>query len=185
MVKLYEISGHAMNNDFLLDEIKQLTTSNEQAQFKYFYNRYSKNILVAYVLLIFFGIFGIHKFYLNKASAWLYLIFAWTLIPVFFVILDLFLLPLQVKKYNQRLAINLVDSIKKYKDVNTNLISVERCLELNQTTIGHYIFIIIFIIGIMIPAVTYAGLLLNHYQVELKLKQMNPDGSSFNSILSF
>lgn len=174
-----------MKNDFLLEEIKQLTTNNEQAQFKYFYNRYSKNILVAYVLLIFFGIFGIHKFYLNKASAWLYLIFAWTLIPVFFVILDLFLLPWQVKKYNQVLAINLVDSIKEHKDVNTNLINIERRLELKQTTTMHYIFITIFIVGIMIPAITYANLLLNHYQVELKLKKMNPDGSSFNSILSF
>ncbi|MDD3266467.1 MAG: TM2 domain-containing protein [Burkholderiales bacterium] len=174
-----------MNNDFLLDEIKQLTTNNEQAKFKYFYSRYSKNILIAYLLLIFLGVFGIHKFYLNKASAWLYLIFAWTLIPLLFVIIDLFLLSWQVKKYNQRLAINLVDLIKEHKDINTNLMNIELRLKLNQTNTIHYVFITIFIVGIMIPAVTYAGLLLNHYQVELKLKEMNPDGSSFNSILSF
>lgn len=174
-----------MKNDLLFDEIKQLQTANEQSQFKFFYGKYSKNIFIAYLLLIFFGIFGIHKFYLNKASAWLYFIFSWTIIiPLVLIFFDLFLLPMQVRKHNQYLAIDLVELIKIHKDTNTSLIRIEKQVERKRTTALHYTFVAIVIIGILIPIASYSALMLSHYKIEMRLKKMNPDGSSYDSILN-
>jgi len=49
----------------------------------------TKSRIVAAILAIFFGIFGVHKFYLGQAGQGvLYLIFCWTMIPLFMGIID-------------------------------------------------------------------------------------------------
>lgn len=60
----------------------------------------SKSIGVAYVLWFFFGIFGVHQFYLGKTGRGLgYLLTAaWGLVGWF---VDLFTLPSQVKRINR------------------------------------------------------------------------------------
>lgn len=60
----------------------------------------SKSIGVAYTLWFFFGIFGVHQFYLGKTGRGLgYLLTAaWGLVGWF---VDLFTLPAQVKRINR------------------------------------------------------------------------------------
>jgi len=49
-----------------------------------------KSRIIAIILTFFVGMFGIHKFYLNKpVSGVLYLLFSWTLIPYILSIIDL------------------------------------------------------------------------------------------------
>jgi hypothetical protein len=58
-----------------------------------------KATLTAYILLIFFGIIGVHKFYLNRPGMGVLYIFTLGLFLVG-VIYDLFTLPKQVAKRN-------------------------------------------------------------------------------------
>jgi TM2 domain-containing membrane protein YozV len=60
-----------------------------------------KSKLTAYILLIFLGIFGAHKFYLGKIVMGILYFFTLGLLGVGWLI-DLFLLSSQVDKYNQR-----------------------------------------------------------------------------------
>lgn len=54
---------------------------------------YKKNKLVAIILTLVFGAFGIHKFYLGKIrSGVLYLLFSWTFIPLLLALFDLIVL---------------------------------------------------------------------------------------------
>lgn len=61
--------------------------------------RPQKQTLTAYLLLIFFGIIGVHKFYLNRPGMGVLYIFTLGLFLVG-VIYDLFTLPKQVAKRN-------------------------------------------------------------------------------------
>jgi len=61
-----------------------------------------KATLTAYLLLIFFGIIGAHKFYLNRPGIGVLYIFTLGLLLVG-VIYDLFTLPKQVAKRNAEL----------------------------------------------------------------------------------
>ncbi len=54
---------------------------------------YKKNKIIAIILTLFFGAFGIHKFYLGKIKAGvLYLLFSWTFIPFLLALIDLIIL---------------------------------------------------------------------------------------------
>lgn len=63
-----------------------------------------KNKGTAVVLCLFFGFFGIHKFYLgNNVLGLLYLIFCWTGIPLILAFIDFFILIFTSEKsFNQR-----------------------------------------------------------------------------------
>lgn len=169
-----------------LDEaMQQLSTDDEQAQFKFFYFRNRKSLLVAYLLLAFLGVFGFHKLYLNKKNGWAYLLFCWTLIPMLFVIVDIFLLPFQVTKYNRNLALNLVELIKKYGDDNHSLINIDKQLRLHKTRMLEWQIGLIILFGLILPVICYSSLFFTHHRLEIHYKTINPDGSQSDSILSF
>jgi TM2 domain-containing membrane protein YozV len=65
---------------------------------------YKKNKLVAIILTLVFGAFGIHKFYLGKIrSGVLYLLFSWTFIPLLLALFDLIvLLTYSKQKFNKK-----------------------------------------------------------------------------------
>jgi TM2 domain-containing membrane protein YozV len=54
---------------------------------------YKKDKTIAIILTLFFGAFGIHKFYLGRIKAGvLYLLFSWTFIPFLLALIDLIIL---------------------------------------------------------------------------------------------
>mgnify|MGYP005860515869 CR=1 FL=1 len=59
-----------------------------------------KSTITAYLLLIFLGMLGIHKFYLGRAGMGLLYFFTGGLFLIG-VIIDIFTLPAQVKSANQ------------------------------------------------------------------------------------
>ncbi|RDI40132.1 TM2 domain-containing protein [Falsibacillus pallidus] len=59
-----------------------------------------KDLVIAYVLLIFLGSLGIHKFYLGKVGMGIAYIFTLGFLGIGCLI-DLFTLPGQVRKYNE------------------------------------------------------------------------------------
>jgi TM2 domain-containing membrane protein YozV len=66
----------------------------------------SKNVITAVTLALCFGMFGAHKFYQKKLlEGVFYLVFSWTLIPLFFALLDLFFIPGQIRWSNQQAAL--------------------------------------------------------------------------------
>jgi len=66
-----------------------------------------KDVGVAYILLIFLGLIGIHNFYLGKiGKGMLYLFLSFTGITIILCIIDLFTLGNQVKKHNMEVLRN-------------------------------------------------------------------------------
>lgn len=65
---------------------------------------FKKNQTLALVLTILFGFLGIHKFYLGKIrSGVLYLLFAWTFIPLLLAIIDMIILVVTDRdKFNEK-----------------------------------------------------------------------------------
>lgn len=65
---------------------------------------YKKNKLIAIILTLVFGAFGIHKFYLGKIRAGvLYLLFSWTFVPLLLALFDLIvLLTYSKQKFNKK-----------------------------------------------------------------------------------
>jgi len=64
---------------------------------------YKKEVWVTYLLWFFFGIIGVHKFYLNKTGMGILYILTGGL---FFIglFIDLFTIPRQVRLYNEEVA---------------------------------------------------------------------------------
>lgn len=174
------------NINFIEHMLSQLTNENEQAQFKYFYHKQSKSIFVAYLLLIFFGWFGLHKFYLDKKTGWLYFLFCWTGIPLLFVVLDFFTLPFQVSKYNQELALALVRLIKSFGSGHQGLISLEQAIMKRKTKNSEWLAVISIVALILLPFVIYSYLRLSHHKAEFHYKSINPDGSQqYDRVVNF
>jgi TM2 domain-containing membrane protein YozV len=73
----------------------------QRAWFDAEYQQASKNEVVGALLAFFFGVFGIHKFYLGQ-TGWgiVYAIFFWTGIPAIAGFIECFLMPGRVRAYN-------------------------------------------------------------------------------------
>ncbi len=83
-------------------QLAQRLPQDKQGIFMMQYNNVKKDSTVAVLLAIFLGGIGAHKFYLGKVGlGFLYLIFAWTIIPGIVALIEAFTLPIQVNKYNQ------------------------------------------------------------------------------------
>lgn len=167
-----------------IDVLQRLTTDDERAQFKYFYNKESKSLLIAYLWLFFLGYFGFHKFYLNKKIAWLYVVLCFTGIPLFLVFIDMFLLPIQVTKYNQQLTVDLVDLIKVNSSNHNGIINVDKSLSRNKHGIIQWAISLLLVFMIFLPLVFYASMLFTHHRLELHYKSINPDGSTYDQVLT-
>lgn len=171
--------------DYVEQAIAKLNTPEEQAQFRFFYQKYSKNLASAYLLLIFFGIFGLHKLYLNRKSGWLYFVFFWTMIPVILLVIDFFLLPFQVTRYNRELAVKLVELIKYYHSNNDGLINIDSKIQGAKTKFIEWVIALVLIFAVIVPSLSYVIMTLTHHRIEFHYKSINPDGSQISNILSF
>ncbi|OGI04275.1 MAG: hypothetical protein A2Y25_09385 [Candidatus Melainabacteria bacterium GWF2_37_15] len=92
----------------------------ERVIFQFEYGKQKKNAGIAYVLLIFLGLFGIHKLYLeNKIMCVVYtlitilgaFIIIGPFITVMLCIIDLFLIPSRIETLNNTLEKSLYDKI--------------------------------------------------------------------------
>jgi len=86
---------------------------------------YGKNMVVAYVLWYFLGIFGAHRFYMGKTgSAIAQLILSITLIGTIVTsiwwIVDAFLLHTWVKERNAYVESNIIDQILVQKPISSD-----------------------------------------------------------------
>jgi|GEM_PF-2373442 len=157
----------------------------QRVQFVFFYRQNYKKLGVAYLWLIFFGVFGFHKLYLNKRVGWLYLLFCWTMIPVLLMLLDIFLLPFQVKKYNKSLSVTIFDLIKKLSsDSNTQLLLIDRRLKKKRISLLEWILAFTVVFGVIFPAVSYTAMRLTAHKLEIHYKTNHLDGRQSDLYLS-
>lgn len=87
-----------------------------------------KNILIAYILLIFLGVLGIHRFYLNRPGTaiaqlvltvvgWLTVFIVIGFLPLLvvavWIFVDLFLVPGMVAEFNNKVELEAIRSLNK------------------------------------------------------------------------
>lgn len=157
----------------------------QRVQFVFFYRQNYKKLGVAYLWLIFFGVFGIHKLYLNKRIGWFYLLFCWTLIPALLAVVDIFLLPFQVKKYNKNLSIHIFELIRKLSsDSNTQLLIIDRKLKKGRVGLPEWVLAFAIIFGVITPAIAYASMRLTAHKLEIHYKTNHFDGSQSDLFFS-
>ena len=166
------------------EHVLQQLEEDERVQFVFFYRQNCKNIGIAYLWLIFLGVFGMHKFYLNKRSGWLYLLFSWSLIPAILTVIDVFLLPFQVRNYNRNLSINIFDLIKKHTPSSANLLLIDRKLASKRIKLIEWVLAIALIFAGIFPAIAYSSMRLTAHRLEIHYKTNHLDGSQSDSYLT-
>lgn len=84
--------------------MSMLLSSDDQLVINGELQKRGKNKLVAYLLLIFLGLLGIHRFYMGKiGSGVAMLLLCWTFITIPWAIIDLFLLSGMVDRHNKKI----------------------------------------------------------------------------------
>lgn len=102
--------------------MEQQLTASQLLLFTERYNKYKKSLGLAILLCCFTGFIGGHKFYMRKTgSAIGYLIFCWTLIPALLSALDLIVLPYQINRYNNLLAVEILSDINPNAEAASTL----------------------------------------------------------------
>ena len=89
-------------------------TNAQKIEFYARYNDKKKNALIAIILAVFLGTFGIHKFYQGKVT-WgiIYLLFCWTGIPTFWSIVEAITMIPWAKAHNALLASDIAEKVKR------------------------------------------------------------------------
>lgn len=83
--------------DMILNPSDQLIVNSE-------IQKKGKNKLVAYLLLLFLGFFGVHRFYIGKiGSGVVMLLLCWTGISIVWAVIDLLWLSGAVDRYNKKI----------------------------------------------------------------------------------
>lgn len=103
-----------------MDEIllqKNLTAS-QRMLFQSEMNSVRKDRTTAFLLTFFLGGLGAHQYYMgNIGKGVLYTLFSWTFIPTVIAFIELFLIGRRVDNYNEDIAHEIVNNIKRhYKD---------------------------------------------------------------------
>jgi TM2 domain-containing membrane protein YozV len=81
--------------------ILQAIPSDKQMPFLMQYESVKKNSTTAVLLALFLGGLGAHKFYMGQPG-WgiVYILFVWTYIPSIVALIEAFMLPNQIRRYN-------------------------------------------------------------------------------------
>lgn len=91
-------------------------TDTQKIEFYARYNEKKKSSLIAIVLAIFLGTFGVHKFYQGKIF-WgiIYVVFCWTGIPTVWSWIEAVTMIPWVKAHNFAVAVDIAEAVvKKY-----------------------------------------------------------------------
>lgn len=166
-----------------IEQILQRLNEVQRVQFNFFYRHNRKSLGVAYAWLIAFGIFGIHKFYLQKRNAWLYLLFCWTMIPAVLAVIDLFLLPFQLRKHNMKLAASLAGFIHELEGNPHSLTLIDDKLCAKRVPIIEWFAALAIICMLILPAAAYLNMRLNAQHLEIHYKTNHFDGSQSDNSL--
>ena len=140
------------------EQVLQQLTASERIQFVFFYRQQQKKLVIYYLWLIFLGAFGMHKFYLNNRSGWWYLLFCWTLIPSILALVDTFLAPFQLRKYNHNLSLTLFSLIKQLDPTAPNLLVLDTKLRRQLIGGGEWVIALLLIFMGLFPALLYANM---------------------------
>ena len=96
--------------------VKYLTkkmSASEKFAFYNVYNLRKKETAIGVTLALVLGGLGIHRFWLGETkAAFTYLIFCWTILPIFFAIVDAACMGDICRKHNNQIAKELHDNIK-------------------------------------------------------------------------
>lgn len=88
-------------------------TEQQRLLFMTRYNAEKKDTLAGVLLCFFLGGFGAHRFYMGQIGLGaLYLIFFWAVIPHLVALVECFLMPGRVRRYNQELAYMLAHQVR-------------------------------------------------------------------------
>lgn len=166
-----------------IEQILQRLSEVQRVQFNFFYRQNCKSLGVAYVWLIVFGIFGLHRFYLDKRSAWLHVLFCWTMIPALLAVIDLFLLPFKLRKYNMTLAASLAEFIRELANNPHSLTLIDDKLSAKRVPIIEWFAALAIICLLILPAAGYLNMRLNAHHLEIHYKTNHFDGSQSDSSL--
>lgn len=102
--------------------MEQQLTASQLLLFTERYNKYRKSLGIAILLCCFTGFIGGHKFYMRKTGSGIgYLLFCWTLIPTLLSIIDLIMLPYQIGRYNNLLAVEILADINPNAEAAASL----------------------------------------------------------------
>lgn len=161
-----------------IEQILHQLDENQRGQFNFFFRKNRKNLAIAYLWLIFFGIFGIHKFYLQKRSGWIYLALCWTLIPAILAVVDIFLLPFQIRKYNLNLANHLAEFINTLNNNPHSLTIIDDKLQAKKILLAEWWCALFIICIVILPAVAYVKMRMSAQHLEIHYKTDKFDGSN-------
>lgn len=100
-----------MAESMVLKSAKAELTQDQRMMFDNEYAKKEKKVLTAYLLLIFLGVLGIHKFYLKKTGLGVAYLFTWGLLTIG-VIIDLFTTVKDVAELNERTAKDVIMEVK-------------------------------------------------------------------------
>ena len=101
------------DQDITILALQKELSNTERLQFQGEYNVRRKSIPTSIVLSALLGGLGAHRFYLGEIGLGItYAVFCWTFIPAFLALIECFLLPDRVRKYNYRTAESIANSIK-------------------------------------------------------------------------
>ena len=97
-----------------LETIKSDLNEKELEMFNKSYRKRKKSVFIGVLLTLFPCGFGFHKFYLgaNKAG-WLYLLFCWTMIPLFIQLVEVLFMGKIIEAKNLDIAQQIVEDIRK------------------------------------------------------------------------
>ncbi len=93
---------------------KEDLTEKELAILDREYNMLKKDLNIAYLLCVFTGLFGIHKFYLGKIGMGVAYFFTGGLLLIG-LLYDLVTLPQQVYEYNSQLEYDIIQRILRFR----------------------------------------------------------------------
>ena len=104
----------------VVDELnlQQNMTDSQRMLFQSEMNKVRRNRVVAFLLTLFLGGFGAHRYYLGEIKIGiLYTLFVWTFIPAVVALVELFLILGRTDRYNERMAAEVATKVKAFTEI--------------------------------------------------------------------
>ena len=97
--------------------LQQSMTDSQRMMFQSEMNQVRKNRTVAFLLTLFLGGLGAHRYYLGDIKTGIfYTLFCWTFIPAVVALVELFLILGRTDRYNEQMAMEIATKIKLFAE---------------------------------------------------------------------